>query len=292
MATVSSAEGTKYATAGALTSGATGSGTLDKNAFLLLLVTQFQYQDPLNPMEDKEFVAQLAQFSALEQSMATNENLEKLLALQTEQQSLYASNYIGMEVLARGYGISISDEGKTITKVEYSLGTSAVSGFINILDANNELVTTIELKDLSAGIHNFKWDGKNSDGVKQPDGVYTFSISATDAEGQLIIPDTQVGGVVKGISTYDGEQYLTLEDGRVVAIKNVREVMKPGTLAEREGDDSTDKNNGNSGSGGSGSGNTGGTGSTEGGGSAGGGDSGSTGGGDSGSTGGSDGGNG
>ena len=237
MATVSSATDTsKYATAGITNAASYGSGEMDKQAFLMLLVTQFQNQDPLNPMEDKEFVAQLAQFSSLEQSMTMNENMNTLISLQTEQQALYAANYIGMEVLARGYGISISEGGSAVTKVEYSLGTAATSGFINIFDANSELITTIELKDLSSGVHTFKWDGKNSDGVKQPDGTYTFAISATDANGEIIVPDTQVGGVVMGISTYDGLQYLTLEDGRVVALSNVREVMKPGTTASREDD--------------------------------------------------------
>jgi hypothetical protein len=45
---------------------------LDKEAFLKLLITQLQYQDPLNPMDDKDFVAQMAQFSALEQMQNMN----------------------------------------------------------------------------------------------------------------------------------------------------------------------------------------------------------------------------
>jgi flagellar basal-body rod modification protein FlgD len=224
MAEVSAAD-SKYAAAGALSSAAAGSGVMDKNAFLMLLVTQFQYQDPLNPMEDKEFVAQLAQFSALEQSMAMNENLQSMLAMQQEQQILYAVNYIGKEVLARGYGISVSDGGKTVTSVDYALDAAAVKGFINILDSSNSIVTTLDLPALGYGIHTFNWDGRDSSGQRVPDGVYTVALSATDADGQLIIPDTQVSGIVKGISTYQGEQYLTLTDNRVVAIKNVREVL-------------------------------------------------------------------
>lgn len=224
-----SAADSKYNSAGSLTKAATGSSVMDKDAFLKLLVTQFQYQDPLNPMEDKEFVAQLAQFTSLEQSMAMNENLESLLALQQQQQGLYAVNYIGKEVLARGYGISVSDSGKTITNVQYALETQAVKGFINILDSNNDIIATRELPALSSGVHSFKWDGRNSKGVMVADGVYTLAISATDAEGKPIVADTQVGGIVKGISTYNGEQYLTLSDDRVVAIKNVREILTPGT---------------------------------------------------------------
>ena len=84
----------------------TGKSDLDKEAFLMLLVTQFQYQDPLNPMEDKEFIAQLAQFSALEQSMQTNENITNLINETAMQTSISITNYIGKEVSARGYGIS------------------------------------------------------------------------------------------------------------------------------------------------------------------------------------------
>lgn len=224
-----SAADTRYNSAGTLTSAATGSGEMDKEAFLKLLVTQFQYQDPLNPMEDKEFVAQLAQFTALEQSMTMNSNLEAMLAMQQEQQALSAVNYIGKQVMARGYGISVGNSGAEITVVEYALDSAAARGFANIFDANGEMVTTISLPSLGSGIHSLQWDGKDSNGQKVPDGVYTIALSATDADGNVIVPDTQVGGIVKGVSTYNGEMYLTLSDDRVVAVKNVREVLAAGS---------------------------------------------------------------
>lgn len=66
---------------------------LDKNAFLSLLITQMQYQDPLNPVEDKEFLAQMAQFTALEQMQNMNVTLK-------EQ---HANSLVGKYVVAENY---------------------------------------------------------------------------------------------------------------------------------------------------------------------------------------------
>lgn len=67
---------------------------LDKDAFFKLLITQLKYQDPLTPMENTEFVAQMAQFSSLEQMANMNANLSQFLRIQalSEGASLIGRN--------------------------------------------------------------------------------------------------------------------------------------------------------------------------------------------------------
>ncbi|RJX27863.1 MAG: hypothetical protein C4554_03650 [Dethiobacter sp.] len=62
-------------------------GELDKHAFLELLITQLRYQDPLNPSANSEFLAQMAQFTSLEQVQNINAGMEKLLSSQAEHQA-------------------------------------------------------------------------------------------------------------------------------------------------------------------------------------------------------------
>ena len=72
---------------------------LGKDAFLRLLLTELRYQDPLNPVSDKEFVAQLAQFSALEQTQNLNANFERFANLQMQLSFMsQAASLLGREV--------------------------------------------------------------------------------------------------------------------------------------------------------------------------------------------------
>lgn len=77
-----------------------GTNALGKDAFLQLLVTQMQYQDPLEPTTDTEFISQLAQFSSLEEMQNLNESLDALAnQLSGIQQQSFASNLVGKNVI-------------------------------------------------------------------------------------------------------------------------------------------------------------------------------------------------
>ena len=72
--------------------------TMGKDAFLKLLITQIRYQDPMKPMEDREFIAQLAQFSSLEQMQQMNTGFAafQLMSLTTQALAL-----VGRQVTAQ-----------------------------------------------------------------------------------------------------------------------------------------------------------------------------------------------
>lgn len=97
---------------------ATGKQDLGKDDFLKLLVMQLKNQDPLEPLKNEEFIAQLAQFNSLEQMINLNKSFEGMLALQTLSN---ASSFIGREVAWMG------EDGEqltgTVLEVELSYGT-------------------------------------------------------------------------------------------------------------------------------------------------------------------------
>jgi flagellar basal-body rod modification protein FlgD len=80
------------------TSTAQSQKTLDQQDFLNLLITQLKNQDPLDPMKDTEFVAQMANFSSLQQMTTMNTNMEKLLQSQQQQNGATAVSMIGKQI--------------------------------------------------------------------------------------------------------------------------------------------------------------------------------------------------
>jgi len=78
---------------------ATGKNTIDKEAFLKLLTAQLKYQDPLNPLENTEFVGQLAMFSALEQIINIGDTLENFVSIKTKEEALaFGAELIGKTI--------------------------------------------------------------------------------------------------------------------------------------------------------------------------------------------------
>ena len=212
--------------------------TLDKDSFMLLLVTQFKYQDPLNPMDDKEFISQMAQFSSLEQMMNMNESMESLTEATNNQQMINATSYIGKQVSITGNNIgkvTDADGNVSVSTFRYAFGDNVVKGTLSVRDANGNTVYTEDLAGKQAGTtFEFNWDGKMGSGLPAPDGVYVVSLAAFNSSGEAVLSDQVVDANVTGVVNQDGVVYLGLEGGQLMPLANVRQVTTPKVIASSD----------------------------------------------------------
>ena len=179
------------------------SGKLAENfdTFLTLLVAQLQNQDALEPTETEQFVQQLVQFSQVEQQIDTNSSLEKMIDFQTTGQAAAAIGYLGSTVEALGNLVALQN-GKA--EFSYALPEQANGTLIVISDSLGDIVHSAP-GNTEIGKHNFIWDGLDSNGNALPEGNYTISITARDADNELLEVPTSVFGRVTGVeSTDDG----------------------------------------------------------------------------------------
>lgn len=204
---------------------------MDKEDFLMLLVTQFQYQDPLNPMEDQEFVAQMAQFSSLEQLMNLNTGMESLTNATENQQMLNATSYIGKQVSVSGNTIgktTAADGTTTVSTFRYAFGDTVREGVLTVMDNAGNAVYTEPLGSKEANVtFEFNWNGLNDKGVAAPDGTYKIGLSAYNGAGEAVLSDQVVDATVTSVVKNEETVYLGLDGGQTMELANVRQVSTP-----------------------------------------------------------------
>ena len=217
------------------------SQALGKQEFLEILVAQLGNQDPLNPMDDKEFIAQLAQFSSLEQLMATNERLGLLQVAQSAMANAQMTSLIGKEVRVRTDTVTISADNPTAS-VNLRLDSDAAKVTIRLVDANGHTVRTLNQGATTAGSHEVVWDGRDDDGNAVPAGSYHVEVEATNADGNPVTVTTEVTGICTGVSFESGSPQLIV-DGLRIAPADVIEINTPDSPSADSVVDTSDSGN-------------------------------------------------
>jgi flagellar basal-body rod modification protein FlgD len=197
----------------------TGTDSLGKESFLKLLTTQLQYQDPLNPMENSEFVAQLAQFSSLEQLQGLSDGMDQLYLVNMSMNNASMTNLIGKDVVATGDEFHYDGDGAT-QNLSFSADAAATSSTITISDSDGKVVYSGDMGMLTAGDGSWQWDGKDMNGQPCAAGDYTFSISASDANGTDVDVTEHLTGTVDGMDLSSGSPELTV-DGVPLALSAI-----------------------------------------------------------------------
>jgi len=225
----------------------TVSNELGEDAFLQLFITQLQYQDPMEPVSDADFIAQLAQFSTLEQLNQINGTLENGMGLADDlaplatlediktrleenlQNDLLLSQTINNTTAAAMIGRTITWQTETIAlgdsgdiDLYYGLAADADAVIAKVYDDQGQLVRVLSTGGKSAGEQKFVWNGKDDDGNRLSAGAYTVEISAVaDGETQELAPYFK--GKVDGVRYIEGQAYLHVGE-LLIPLSEIREI--------------------------------------------------------------------
>lgn len=204
--------------------------SLGKNDFLQLLVTKLQNQDPLNPAEDEDFIAQLAQFSSLEQMNniadgISTSNEWDFLQMQSLN-NVMASGLIGKDVKAEYSSIYLDDSNSP--QITYTMNSPADEVVFIIRDAAGDVVNTVYQNDVSIGVNSMTWDGTDSMGNRVDEGSYTVEATATNAAGTSSELSLSLVGKVEAVIYREGTAYLRV-NGTEIPLGDVSAIGEAGS---------------------------------------------------------------
>jgi flagellar basal-body rod modification protein FlgD len=198
--------------------------TVTQDDFLKLLIAQLQNQDPLQPMDNQEFAAQLAQFNSLGQLIEINDKLGVLQNGQGAMGQYNAASLIGKEISSTGNKVNLSSGSPAA--IGYQLGANAARVVIRVFNGAGELVRQIDAGTRGSGDQSVVWDGKDSSGKALGAGVYGFEINAVDGVGKKVQASGKVQGIVTGVRL-DGAEPVLEVGGLEIPLSGVTAVRSP-----------------------------------------------------------------
>lgn len=197
---------------------------LGQEDFLTLMITQFRNQDPFKPMENGEFLGQLAQFSTVSGIESLNTSFAGLSGSIQDEQALQAANLVGHSVLAVtdiGY---LAENGLINGAVEVDSAVSNVQ--IDITNSSGELVQRLNLGEQSAGMTRFSWDGMDSSGERAPADHYQVTARVVRGNNVESIP-TLIEADIESVTLgqFGSGMTLNLFGGDALSLRQVYQII-------------------------------------------------------------------
>lgn len=181
---------------------------LGQEDFLQLMTTQLRNQDPFKPMENGEFMGQLAQFGTVSGIEDVRTELRNLSGSLVSNQSLQAASMLGRQVLIPGSQAVLAAGGSVGGAVELTDAVSSLN--IGIYDLSGQLIRNVSLGNQSPGMVTFNWDGLATDGSAVPPGRYEIRAEAMSG-GVNAAYDVLLSDTVQSVSLPAAGMPLTLE---------------------------------------------------------------------------------
>ncbi len=208
------------ATTAVATQAANASQNLGRDEFMRLLTAQLTHQDPLQPVTNEAFIAQLAQFSALEQMQGIRGALESSQILDQSMNNFMAASLIGRQVRSTGDTVALTSGSPT----EFYVGIARDAKVnVSIVSESGEVVRKLTIGNLPSGQNRVLWDGKGEGGAALPSGRYRIEVAATDDTGASVSAGTGTIGEVTSLRFHEGRAFVVV-DGREIPIDEVEEI--------------------------------------------------------------------
>ena len=195
---------------------------LGQEAFLKLMLTQLQNQDPFKPMEDGQFLTQIAQFGTATGIGELKDSFSQVAGALYSNQALQASALVGRSVLVPSNIAKLAENGEIKGAIDLPANTDRLT--ISIHDAVGQPVKQFELGVQGKGLVDFTWDGRDQDGNRMPVGTYQISAGAR-IDGEMVATDSLVHAPVESVTLLSGGQGLTLSLGGL-GERNLADIRK------------------------------------------------------------------
>ncbi len=198
-------------------------GEMDQTAFLKLFTTQLQNQNPLEPVKNEAFVAQLAQFSQLEATTKMADSLSTMAAAMKSDKLMTGASLIGKKVASPTGTAELVDGANVRGTLALDKGASAVN--LDVFDVNGSKVFSQALGRQAPGDVDVVWSGYNSKGERMPPGRYNV-VATVDSFGTVTKVPISTPSAVRSVSfdSANNELMLELTDGSSVGLSKVQRI--------------------------------------------------------------------
>ena len=198
--------------------------TMGQTEFLTLFTTQLKNQDPTDPVKNEAFVAQLAQFSQLEASVAMKTSMESLVSSMSNDRMLGAASLIGKSVSIPDGPVTVTDT--TVSQGTITVPTGADGIRVQVFNDQGQLVRTQIMGAQPVGDVTLTWDGMTDAGAAAPNGTYRY-VATVNRGGNITTPTVNTLATVRSVSsagTSDGTLLLEVDGNKSISLANVKRV--------------------------------------------------------------------